>query len=155
MREVSHSRFVLDRAAVAAFRLWLPAVGVYATAIMTNRGVLEWMREIPLWNIALVLVFVVQPLLQARNPMLARAARADGRTCAGRLGVLAALAVVNAVLLFVLGVALGGAGEFGDRLDGCASFFLTPGFVFLNLLLSFYSFAVLRPFPWDGRRSGE
>ncbi|MGW2847494.1 hypothetical protein [Streptomyces sp. NPDC001274] len=155
MQGTSPSRFVLDRAAAAAFRLWLPAVLVCATSITTNRGVLEWVSEIPLWNIALVLFFVAQPLFQPRNPMRAGAARAGGRTRAGRLGVLAALAVVNAVLLFVLGVAFGSADEFGDRLDGYTSFLLTPGFVFLNLLLSFYSFAVLRPFPWGGRRSGE
>ncbi|MFJ6010982.1 hypothetical protein [Streptomyces sp. NPDC092952] len=138
-----------------ALRLWLPAIAVCATSIMANRGVLEWMREIPLWNIALILAFVIHSLFQARDPRCAEEARVDGRTRAGRLGVLAALAVLNFALLFVLGVAFGGAGEFDDRLDRYVSFLLAPGFVFLNLLLAFYGFAALRPLPWGGRGRGK
>ncbi|WP_371665585.1 hypothetical protein OG306_22865 [Streptomyces sp. NBC_01241] len=145
MQEIPYPRFVLDRAASSALRLWMPSVGVFATSITTNRGALEWIGKIPLWNLALILVFVIHPMFQAGNPLRAEAARAGKLTRTRRLGVLVALAAVNVALLFILGVAFGSSGGFSERLDSYTSFFITPGFIFLNVLLAVYSFAALRP----------
>jgi hypothetical protein len=141
---VSPARFVLDRAANLAVRVWVVAIVVFGTAIFTGIGVLQSVRQIPLWLWVLVAVVLAQPLIQARSWKRAAAATRGVMRWKGRVGILLVFEAANYALLYLLGVALGGEAEYQAHMNAYVEFMMSAGASFLSFLAAFYCACTLR-----------
>jgi hypothetical protein len=142
--DVAPSRFLLDRAASLAIRVWALSIALFGTTLLSGVGILQVIRRSPWWIWPLVVLVVAPPVMQARSWTRAAAARRGQVRWQGRIALLLALEIANYSLLYLLGVAPAGEMAHQTHMHAYVKFMMSAGASYLSFLTAFYCACALR-----------
>jgi hypothetical protein len=141
---VSTSRFILDRAASLAIRVWVLSIALFGTALLAGVEIIQAVRQLPWWVWPLVALVVVPPVNQARSWTRAAAAKRGQVRWKGRIALLFAFEAANYSLLYLLGVAPAGEALHQAHMNEYVKFMMSAGANYLTFLAAFYCTCALR-----------